>query len=73
VRGYSAIKAQRSQTEQTLRRWDFDDCKPAVNDYLPAAGAFEACFLRSAQRRFMASAMRLRPSGLSLRLVGAPL
>jgi hypothetical protein len=29
---------------------------------------FEFCFLRSAQRFFMASAIRLRPSGLSLRL-----
>ena len=35
--------------------------------YLEAA----ACFLRSAQRRFIASAMRLRPSGLILRLLGA--
>src|ERR1700733_3099174 len=29
---------------------------------------FAFCFLRSAQRFFIASAMRLRPSGLSLRL-----
>ena len=39
-------------------------------DYLPFAAAFAANFLRSAHRRFMASAIRLRPSGLSLRLRG---
>ena len=30
-----------------------------------------ACFLRSAQRRFIASAIRRLPSGVSLRFLGA--
>lgn len=37
--------------------------------YFATAGVFAEAFLRSAQRRFMASAMRFRPSGESLRLV----
>ena len=38
--------------------------------YFAAAAFFAVSFLFSAQRRFMASAIRLRPSGLSLRLCG---
>jgi len=41
--------------------------------YFAAAAGFAASFLRSAQRFFMASAMRLRPSALILRLRGAAL
>lgn len=35
----------------------------------PTTHDFAAIFFRSTHRRFMASAMRLRPSGLSLRLL----
>jgi len=39
--------------------------------YFAAEPALAAAFLRSAHRFFIASAIRLRPSGLSFRLCGA--
>jgi hypothetical protein len=39
-----------------------------IESYLALPGALAACFRRSAQRRFIASAIRFLPSGLSLRL-----